>query len=263
MNLSEKIGLSQNKRKSLLCLGLDPDTGRHGQQNSLKEIEYFLLESIRNTRDSVAGYKVNLAFFLALGVQGLETLRKIREAIPDDSIMILDAKWGDIGNTARKYAQYAYEILGADMVTAHPYMGRDGVEPFIADHSRGIFLLCRTSNPNGAEMQLFPSEKSPLFLHVARLASKWNEGKNIGLVVGATFPSEMREIREAHPDLWFLVPGIGAQGGKIEDVLEAANNSNLLIAASRSLLYPSETPDPEKTAVAVSEMNQKITRSGE
>lgn len=258
MNLTERILQSQTRRKSLVCVGLDVEPSRHGDSVNLEAIECFLLETVRLTRNSVAGYKANLAFFLALGAEGILILKRLREEIPSDSIYVLDGKWGDIGNTAQKYADFGFRYLGADVLTAHPYMGRDGIEPFIADESRGVFLLCRTSNPNGAEIQAYPTPCSPLFMHVAQRAQIWNEKDNIGLVVGATFPEEMKRIRQECPNSVFLVPGVGAQGGRIEDVLESAGRS-VLIAASRSLLYPDKAVvSAERVAERAVQMNQEI-----
>ncbi|HNT34488.1 MAG TPA: orotidine-5'-phosphate decarboxylase [bacterium] len=258
MNLTERILASQTKRKSLVCVGLDVEPSRHGAGTSLQEIERFLVEAIRLTRDQVAGYKANLAFFLALGTEGILMLKKLRDEIPSDSIYVLDGKWGDIGNTSEKYAEFGFKYLGADVLTAHPYMGRDGIEPFIAEESRGVFLLCRTSNPNGAEIQAYPTPCSPLFMHVAQRAQTWNDRNNIGLVVGATFPQEMKRIRQECPSSIFLVPGVGAQGGRVEDVLESAGRS-VLIAASRSLLYPDkDAARSERVAERAAQMNQEI-----
>jgi len=258
MNLTERIKASQQKRHSLLCLGLDPDPSRHDEDVSFDCIAEFLLETVRQTRDKVAAYKPNLAFYLSLGVEGIELLRDLRDEVPEDSVFILDSKWGDIGNTIERYATFGLEYVGADVVTAHPYMGRDGIEPFVRDESTGVFLLCRTSNPNGDAIQMFPSSENPLFMHVADLAAEWNTNRNIGLVVGATFPGEMARVRQEHPDLLFLVPGVGAQGGTIKEVLDAAGEG-LLIAASRSLLYPIKgSASPEDVVKAVEKANEEV-----
>jgi orotidine-5'-phosphate decarboxylase len=168
------------------------------------------------------------------------TIRYIRERAPG-AVVILDAKRGDIGNTAEAYAKEAFDRYGADAVTVNPYMGEDSVRPFLARKDKGALILCRTSNLGGKDFQNLMLEGLPLYRHVAkRAATQWNELGNAMLVVGATAPQEMAELRAAHPDMPFLVPGIGAQNGDLQAVLAAgldADGSGLLISSSRAIIY--------------------------
>jgi orotidine-5'-phosphate decarboxylase len=194
------------------------------------------------TFDIAAAYKPQIAFYSALGAEDqlALTIRYIRERAPS-ALVILDAKRGDIGNTAEAYAREAFDRYGADAVTVNPYMGEDSVRPFLARKDRGALVLCRTSNPGGKDFQNLVLEGLPLYRHVARRATgPWNEFDNVMLVVGATVPKEMAELRAAHPNVTFLVPGIGAQGGDLQATLAAgldAHGAGLLISASRSIIY--------------------------
>ncbi len=229
---------------SLVCVGLDPDLAK--LPNDLGEaatrLHAFDRRVIDATYDLVAAYKPQIAFYSALGAeqQLAATIRYIRERAPC-ALVILDAKRGDIGNTAEAYAREAFDRYGADAVTVNPYMGEDSVRPFLARKDRGALVLCRTSNPGGKDFQDLILEGLPLYRHVARRATgQWNEHGNVLLVVGATVPQEMAELRAAHPNVTFLVPGIGAQSGDLKAVLAAgldARGMGLLISASRSIIY--------------------------
>jgi len=194
------------------------------------------------TRGIAAAYKPQIAFYSALGREDelLATIRYIRERAPA-ALVILDAKRGDIGNTAQAYAAEAFDRYGADAVTVNPYMGEDSLLPFLARPDRGAILLCRTSNSGARDFQDLLVDGRPLYRRVAEhAASKWNRHRNLMLVVGATCPAEMAELRRAHPELGFLVPGIGAQGGDLDSTLAAgldAQGAGLLISASRSIIY--------------------------
>jgi orotidine-5'-phosphate decarboxylase len=194
------------------------------------------------TCDIAAASKPQIAFYSALGAETelAATIAYIRAKAPH-ALVILDAKRGDIGNTAVAYAREAFERYGADAVTVNPYMGEDAVRPFLENPQRGAILLCRTSNPGAKDFQDLKVDGLPLYRRIAeRAASGWNRHGNLMLVVGATYPEEMRELRLAHPELTFLVPGIGAQGGDLEAILEAGLNDSgtgLLISASRSIIY--------------------------
>jgi orotidine-5'-phosphate decarboxylase len=170
--------------------------------------------------ERAAAVKANLAFFEAFGSRGIGALERLRARIPDRIPFIADAKRGDIGSTAQRQAAALFDALGADAVTANPYLGRDALAPFLDREDRFTYVLCRTSNPSAAEIQNLAVEGEPIYLRVARQARHWAGARaNVGLVVGATAPSELSGIRAAVPDLPLLVPGIGAQGGDLEAVL--------------------------------------------
>ena len=226
----------------------------------------FCLALIEATADVAAAYKPNAAFFEALGPEGIAALQDVIAAIPDDIPVILDVKRSDIASTARAYAEAAFNTLGADAVTINPYLGRDAVEPFLSDPEKGVFMLCKTSNPGAADLQdlivtddrgrkteanSVPCPPSPvhLYTHVARLAQSWNANDNLGLVVGATQPESLARVRTAAPDLWILAPGVGAQGGDLEAALQAGLRSDglgMLIPVSRGI---SRAEDPRQAAL--------------
>jgi orotidine-5'-phosphate decarboxylase len=229
---------------SLVCVGLDPDLTKFPNDlgPEATQLHAFDRRVIDATYDIAAAYKPQIAFYSALGAENqlASTIRYIRERAPH-ALIILDAKRGDIGNTAEAYAREAFDRYGADAVTVNPYMGEDSVRPFLARPDHGALILCRTSNPGGKDFQNLILDGLPLYRHVARRATgPWNEFDNVMLVVGATCPAEMAELRAAHPRVTFLVPGIGAQSGDLKAVLAAgldAQGMGLLISASRSIIY--------------------------
>jgi orotidine-5'-phosphate decarboxylase len=250
-------------RDSLLCVGLDPDPDR--LPAILRgDILAFNRAIIEATSPFAAAFKLNAAFYEALGSKGWAVLEATVAAIPNDLLKIYDAKRADIGNSARFYARSAFAILGADAVTANPYMGHDAVAPFLEDPARGAFLLCLTSNPGASDLQYVSSEGRRLYEHVALLARSWNERDNLGLVVGATHPEPLETLRSLVPELPFLVPGIGVQGGPIDRVVPAAVDSEGLGAifnVSRSILYASGGPDfAEAAAKAAESFRNQINR---
>lgn len=250
---------------SLLCVGLDPHPDDLPEMTG-SGLKTFCLDLIAATVDLAAAYKPNAAFFEVFGPEGAAALREVIAAIPDEIPVILDAKRGDISSTARAYAQAAFQTLGADAITVNPYLGYDAVEPFIGDSDKGVFLLCKTSNPGASDLQDLrvveerglgkENESSHLlqpptmYLHerVAKLAQTWNTRDNLGLVVGATQPESLARVRAAAPDLWILAPGIGAQGGDIRAALQAGlrpDGLGMLIPISRGI---SRTADPRLAA---------------
>ncbi|HET6846700.1 MAG TPA: orotidine-5'-phosphate decarboxylase [Anaerolineales bacterium] len=253
---------------SLLCVGLDPHLDDLSAPTAAAA-EEFCLQLIRATSSYAAAFKPNAAFFEALGPEGWVALRRVIEAIRAESMrlgsripVILDAKRGDIASTAEAYARSAFEVLGADAITLSPYLGRDSIEPFIRDHEKGAFILCKTSNAGSGDFQDVPvndgSATLPLYAHVARLAAGWNTQGNIGIVVGANYPGTLAEVRQLVPDLWFLVPGVGAQGGDLEAALAAGlrpDGKGLLVNVSRGI---SRASDPR---LAAAEMRDRINAS--
>ena len=207
---------------SLLCVGLDPHTADLSAPTAAAARD-FCLRLIEATADHAAAFKPNAAFFEALGPDGWAVLREVIDAAPEGVPMILDAKRGDIASTAEAYAQSAFAGLGADAITLSPYLGRDSLTPFLADPQRGVFLLCKTSNPGAADLQdlALAGSSQTLWEHVADLACAWNENDNLGLVVGATHPDALRRVRQIAPELWILAPGVGAQGGELDAALRA------------------------------------------
>jgi len=241
-----------NAVESLLCIGLDPHPDDLNQFTA-ESARTFCLRLIQETSDFAAAFKPNAAFFEALGPEGIAALRDIITAVPDGIPVILDAKRGDISSTARAYAQAAFDTIGADAVTINPYLGKDAVDPFISDPEKGVFLLCKTSNPGAADLQdllltfnrwlgsgsvnSYPFSVT-LYEYVAQLAQNWNTNNNLGLVVGATQPKSLARVRAAAPDLWILAPGVGAQGGDLRAALQAglrADGLGMLIPVSRGI----------------------------
>lgn len=245
MSFNQRLQAAIEHHNSLLCIGIDPDFTRIPDtlRQDADAVYTFCHEIIAATHDIAVAFKPNIAFFEAMGLAGIEVLTRLM-ALTRHNIWILDAKRGDIGNTASAYAQAAFDHFNADAITLNPYMGGDTLEPFLRHADRGGFLLCRTSNPGSRDLQeLLLADGRPLYLAVAELAAtQWNVNQNVGLVVGATQPEALKAVRTICPDIPFLLPGIGAQGGDLVQALTAgldARRSGLLINASRSILYAS------------------------
>ena len=211
----EKLINAGEQNKSLLCVGLDPEPGKLPKASGSDEEKLigWSTRIIEQTADLVCCYKPNLDFYEQYGPEGLSALRKVIAAVPNGIPVLLDAKRGDIGSTAAAYARAAFEVWGADAVTVNPYLGRDGITPFLAYPGKMVFVLCQTSNPSAAEIQNLGDE--PLYQHVARLGQMWGDVNQIGFVVGATQPEALAQVRALAPDRWILAPGIGAQGGDL------------------------------------------------
>ena len=246
MRFFEKLERAARKNGSLLCVGLDPDPALM----PVDDVAGFNRAIIAATSDYVCAYKPNLAFYEALGEKGYAALSETLAAIPDDIPTIGDAKRGDIGNTAKAYASALFDELGFDAATVNPYLGGDAVEPFLEREEKAAFVLCRTSNPGARDLQdLAVSDggtSRPLFEVVAEMAARWNARGNVGLVVGATYPEELRRVRQICPEMTFLVPGVGAQGGDLAAVMANgldAKGGGLIINVSRQVLYASKGAD--------------------
>lgn len=231
---------ASRRNNSLLCVGLDPDAGKIPAGVSTRD---FLFGIVDATRDVATCYKPNIAFFEPDLGEGITLLRDLIAYVhASDVPVLLDAKRGDVGHTAEAYVRAVYDALGADAVTLNPYLGRDSVDPFLRRADRHAFLLCRTSNAGAGDLQDLDVEGNPLYERVAYLANEWNDHSNVGLVVGATYPAEARRIREICPDLLFLMPGVGAQQGAVEEAVQAAidaQGAGILVNASRAVLYAS------------------------
>jgi len=247
MNFIEKITNAVQKNKSLLCIGLDPALELMPNKIGVFEFNRAIIEA---TSDLVCTYKLNLAFYEALGDDGLSALRRTINYIPDDIPVIGDAKRGDIGNTAKAYARAVFDNLNFDATTVNPYLGFDSIEPFIQYRDKGIFILCRTSNAGAVDFQSLRCETElgyrRLFELVALKASEWNIYGNIGLVIGATYPDELRQIRQSHPDMPLLIPGIGAQGGDLALAVRYgvdAQGKKAILNSSRQIIYASRGKD--------------------
>ena len=258
MSALKKLTASMEKHKSMLCVGLDLDPKRLPKEygETISGMARFALRVIEATSDIVAAYKPNFAFYEALGPEGMSLLKLICDRIPDDTIIILDGKRGDIGNSGEFYARACFEIYGADWVTVHPYMGYDSLRPFLSYRDRGAFILCLTSNPGARDFQRLEAYNKPLYLHVARKVASWDKESNCGLVVGATYPEQLADIREAAEEMPLLIPGVGAQGGDLEKAVRngtAEFRKPALINVSRSVLYASEEDDFDRAARAVVE----------
>ena len=223
---------------SLLCIGLDPHPGLVGAASAAAAQDW-CLRLIDAAAPAACAFKPNAAFFEALGAPGWTALKDVIYAARQHAPVILDAKRGDIASTAEAYARSVFDLLEADAVTLSPYLGRDSIEPFLAQADRGVFLLCKTSNLGSDDLQVLPlGTGEPIYLRVAQLASEWNTGDNIGLVVGATDPAALRQVRDAVPGIWILAPGVGEQGGSLEASLQAglrADGLGLLVPVSRQI----------------------------
>jgi orotidine-5'-phosphate decarboxylase len=236
--------------ESLVCVGLDPEVERFPAHLRARPdaILAFNRAIIDATADLVCAYKPQIAHYAAVGAeeQLQDTLRYIRERAPGVPI-ILDAKRGDIGSTAEKYAREAFERYGADAVTINPYLGRDSAEPFLQYADKGIVILCRTSNAGSGEFQNLQVGDRKLYQIVAeRVAGEWNSRGNCLLVVGATYPGELADIRARTGEMTFLVPGVGAQGGDVDEAVRngrAKQGAGLVINSSRGILYAGSGED--------------------
>jgi orotidine-5'-phosphate decarboxylase len=248
MTFTQKLKEIQVEQNSILCIGLDVDEDKiplHLKLLSNPVLE-FNRQIIEATNDLVCAYKPNLAFYEAMGERGITVLRDTLKLIPESVLTIGDGKRGDIGNTAEHYAKSLFHDFGFDSITVNPYMGFDSVEPFLRNPEKGIFILVLTSNPGSKDFQRLKIGNKPLYEKVVRTVKKWNTNQNIGLVVGATHPRELKLIRKIVPEMSLLIPGIGKQGGDLKSVVcnGCDNNGRLaVINASRSIIYASSGKD--------------------
>jgi orotidine-5'-phosphate decarboxylase len=262
MSFKERLVRASRARESLLCVGLDPDLERLPPHLRRELGDQAVLEFNRRiieaTQDLVCAYKLNLAFYEQLGPTGLEMLKETLASIPDGVLKIADAKRGDIGNTAKAYAKAIFDYYGFDAATVNPYLGLEALEPFLEYKDCGTFVLCRTSNPGAREFQDLRCEEKPLYLWVAEAVARANERfGNLGLVVGATWPEELKEVRELVGDeLPILIPGVGAQAGDLEKAVRYGVNSRgelAIINVSRAVIFASSAEDFAQAARAAAQ----------
>ncbi|PWB74553.1 orotidine-5'-phosphate decarboxylase [candidate division GN15 bacterium] len=265
MSALNNLQTAQQKNRSMICLGLDLDAKKMPSEyaGSIKGMFDFAHRIIDATSDLVCAYKPNLAFYEALGAEGLSLLRLIRDRIPEEVAVIMDGKRGDIGNTAQYYAESLFEKLRADWVTLSPYMGFDSLRPFLEYKEKGAFILCLTSNAGAKDFQLLDVGGKPLYTVVAERVAGWNKDQNCGLVVGATHPGQLRDIRTLAGDMPLLIPGVGAQGGSLEEAATLGTDNfqkTAVINVSRSVLYASNDKDfAQRARQELEKLNSTVT----
>lgn len=263
MMFMQRLQHAWQTQSSMLCVGLDPDPSKFPNaiaeqfaHDPLGAIEAFCLGIMEATAPHCCAFKPQIAYFASQRAERvLERLASVARDRYPHHIWLLDAKRGDIGSTAEHYAKEAYERYLADAVTVNPYMGTDSLAPYLKFEGRGIFVLCRTSNPGGDDFQMLQtSQHHPLYIEVARHATtRWNTHQQVGLVVGATYPKEIEAVRRVAKTLPLLIPGIGAQGGDLVATVKAGRTSDggMLINSSRAILYASADSDWQAAAARV------------
>lgn len=271
MTFKQKFDAVVVKNNSLLCVGLDSEWGKlpYVVKNDKHPQFAFNKAIIDATHDLVCAYKPNSAFYEARGAQGITELKMtcdyLHENYPNVSI-ILDAKRGDIGSTNEGYVRYAFDYLGVDAITLHPYLGREALQPFLKRRDKGCVILCKTSNPGAGELQDLIIGDKPMYQVIAeKVVNEWNDNGNCMLVVGAPYPEELAIVRRIAGDMTFLVPGIGTQGGDIEKTVKAGMNSKgagMIINASRSIIYASTGSDfVQKARSEAQNLQNKINKN--
>jgi orotidine-5'-phosphate decarboxylase len=269
MQFTERLDRIILAKKSLLCVGLDTVLEKIPEplRQLPNPIFAFNKAIIDATAPYAAAYKVNTAFYEAHGLEGWRALEETFRYLPEDAIKIADAKRGDIGNTSKMYARAVFELLGADAVTVNPLLGTDSVLPFLEDEGRGVFFLCLTSNPGSKDFQHLRFGETTLYESIAQKVQSWNSRGNCGLVVGATQPEQLSAIRRLTPELPFLIPGIGAQGGDLEASVRSGANAagrGALFNSSRAILFASGGADfAQAAAQAARETRDALQRAGE
>jgi orotidine 5'-phosphate decarboxylase subfamily 2 len=238
MNFKDKLERIVHKNNSILCVGLDVDKEKMPSDESYID---FNKKVIDQTKDLVCAYKINMAFYEVFGKDGIDTLEKTIKYIPKEIIVVIDGKRNDIGNTAKKYAENIFENLKADATTLNPYLGIDGIKPFLDYKDKCSFILCRTSNPSATDFQDLKIKNKTLYTCVAEKIKVWNKQGCCGAVVGATYPDELKLIRKIlGEEIPILIPGIGAQGGDIKKTAKNGTNKKgemAIINSSRSIIY--------------------------
>jgi orotidine-5'-phosphate decarboxylase len=268
MGFMQALRARWERADSLVCVGLDPEPAKFPSRfaDEPDAIFNFCRTIVDATAQYVCCFKPQIAHFAALGAeQALQRLVAHIHATHPGIPVILDSKRGDIGSTAQHYAAEAFDRYAADAVTANPYLGRDSLQPFLDRADRGVVILCRTSNPGAGDLQDLNVDGRPLYQHVAeKIAREWNGNGNCALVVGATWPEQLREVRAIVGDIPFLVPGVGAQGGDVEAVVanaKTAEGTGLVVSSSRAILYASNGDDfADAAAAAAKSLRDQINR---
>lgn len=269
MSFMQALRTRWSNADSLVCVGLDPEPAKFPAKfaNDADAVFSFCRDIADATAQYACAFKPQIAHFAALGAEdALQRLIAHLHAAHPGVPVILDSKRGDIGSTAQHYASEAYDRYAADAVTVNPYLGRDSVQPFLDRSDRGVVILCRTSNPGAGDLQDLAIGGRPLYQHVAeKVAREWNTNRNCSLVVGATWPAQLKEVRAiVGDDVPFLVPGVGAQGGDVEAVVTNAKSSDatgLMVSSSRAILYASQRDDyADAAAGAARELRDQINR---
>lgn len=264
MTFLEKLENAKQRSNSLLCIGLDTDWRKipdflHREENPVLAFNRAIIDA---TKDFAIGYKMNLAYYEAYGEAGIYALHRTISRIPSHLITVGDIKRGDIGNTSEQYAFTYQEYFGFDAITINPLMGYDAVEPFLRREEQGVFFLGLTSNPGAKDFEYLELKNGKrLYEEITDKVVEWNQPKkNCGLVVGATKPEELKALRQRAPQLPFLIPGIGAQGGSLEQVLEANGDAPAMINVSRAVANASNAEDFAEAAAAAAEKLVKQMR---
>jgi orotidine-5'-phosphate decarboxylase len=255
LSFQSKLKQATQQNNSLLCVGLDTDLAKlpDAVRSKTDPVLYFNQQIIDATADLVCCYKPNFAFYGALGESGWKTLKATIEHVPDHIPVLVDAKVGDIGNTAAHYAEMFFEGLGADGLTVTPYMGEDCVKPFLAYAEHTTFLVCLTSNKGADDFEKKKTDGIPLYEHVITKAKEWTTAGNCGLVIGATQPESFAQVRSLAPDMPLLIPGVGTQGGSAEVPVRNGCDSNgagILVNSSRGIIFASSGEDYAQAARA-------------
>ena len=268
MSFIDALRIRWQSADTLVCVGLDPEPAKFPARFAADSdaVFAFCRDIVDATAQYACAFKPQIAHFAALGAEdALARLIAHAHSAHPGIPVILDSKRGDIGSTAQHYASEAFDRYAADAVTANPYLGRDSVQPFLDRADRGVIVLCRTSNPGAGDLQDLTIDGRPLYQHVAqKVAQEWNGHGNCALVVGATWPQQLREVRAIVGEVPFLVPGVGAQGGDVEAVVnnaKTADGTGLMVSSSRAILYASDGTDyAEAAAQAAKALRDEINR---
>ncbi|MBK8550234.1 MAG: orotidine-5'-phosphate decarboxylase [Ignavibacteria bacterium] len=248
MNYTNKLQSIVKKNRSNIVIGLDPDLSKLPAlflkyNNPVAEFNKLIIES---TKELVAGYKPNMAFYECLGTQGIEALTETVKTVPEEMIKICDAKRGDMGNTAEYYARTYFDNYNFDSITLSPYMGEDSIDPFIKREGKAVYILALTSNPGGKDFQRLKIDGKELYEIIIEKSLSWNKNNNIGFVFGANHTDELNKFTLSHPDIPLLIPGIGAQANDLKTLLKNLHTENFVINSSRNIIYSAPKGCTEK-----------------